>query len=132
MDSGEFAEIVDQQLRLCSDVLVDKAREYATEDRLHNFRVAAAIRDVPMKEVLGGMMVKHTVSIYDMIGSAESYSLEQWSEKITDHMNYLILLWAIVHEPPDRDTSNPELVQARDLGQAIADYLQFPKKDENA
>ena len=36
-------------------------------------------------------MVKHTVSIYDMLSSSSDYSSEMWEEKITDHINYLHL-----------------------------------------
>lgn len=43
-------------------------------------------------------MAKHTVSIYDMARSDDSFSLEKWDEKITDHINYLILLRAVVVE----------------------------------
>ncbi len=44
------------------------------------------------------MMAKHTVSIYDMCRSPEDISVDVWSEKITAHINYLILLRAIVQE----------------------------------
>lgn len=104
MDSARFAEIVDLQLRLCKDVLVDKAREYATEDRLHNFKVAAELQGVDMLEACAGMMAKHTVSIYDMCGSDEPFYAEQWDEKITDHINYLILLRAIVYEMAEEES----------------------------
>lgn len=44
------------------------------------------------------MMVKHTVSIYDMVERGEQFPLEIWGEKITDHLNYLILLKAVLIE----------------------------------
>ena len=46
------------------------------------------------------MMAKHTVSIYDLINKAsEEYVPEEvWFEKIQDHMNYLLFLWAAVEE----------------------------------
>lgn len=108
MDSARFAEIVDLQTRLCKDVLVDKAREYATEDRLHNFKVAAELQGIDMLEALAGMMAKHTVSIYDMCGSEETFTAAQWDEKITDHINYLILLRAIVYEIQAEETETEE------------------------
>ena len=83
------------------DVLTAKAAEYATDDRLHNFKAAAALqRETPVK-ALGGMMVKHTVSVYDLIHDYEAGAeipLELWQEKITDHINYCFLLWALVNE----------------------------------
>ena len=44
------------------------------------------------------MMAKHTVSVYDMIGTGEDYPLDLWEEKIKDSINYLFLLWALVQE----------------------------------
>ena len=81
-------------------MLVKKALEYADgNDRLHNFRVAAAISGDPMKKVLAGMMVKHTTSVYDMCHDLQqSFSEEMWNEKITDHINYLLLLRAVIFE----------------------------------
>ena len=106
MDGEKFAEIVDLQFRLCTDVLVDKAREYAPDaDRLHNFRVAAALQDVDLLEACAGMMAKHTVSVYDMCGSTETFTIEQWSEKITDHINYLVILRAIVQEMKEAENA---------------------------
>lgn len=100
MDSTSFNISLDDVIaRVCS-LLGSEGAEYAgDEDRLHNFRAAAALRGITMHEALGGMMLKHTVSIYDMIdgvGEGKYYPLEVWDEKIIDHINYLILLRAIV------------------------------------
>lgn len=48
-------------------------------------------------QALAGMMCKHTVSVYDMCRSGE-YPIELWSKKITDSINYLLLLRAMVEE----------------------------------
>ena len=99
MEHEDFAKIVASQQALCSDVLVDKARQYASgHDKLHNFKVAAAVEGVTVKQALAGMMAKHTVSIYDMCRSLEQYDEDVWNEKITDHLNYLLLLKAVVME----------------------------------
>ncbi len=107
MNSVEFAQILNSQLATCESVLNVKGVEYATEDRLHNFKVAAELEGVIPRQALAGMMAKHTVSIYDMCGSTEAFPLDVWSEKITDHINYLILLCAIVQE--EFQDSNPTL-----------------------
>ena len=44
------------------------------------------------------MLSKHLVSVADMVGSRQSYPLTQWNEKITDSINYLLILRAIVEE----------------------------------
>jgi len=98
MDSDQFESILDAQIKRIRDVLVVKAAEYATEDRLANFKQAAHLQNIGIPQVVGGLMAKHTVSIFDMIGSGKPYPLEQWDEKITDHINYLILLRAVLIE----------------------------------
>lgn len=98
MDADEFREILQQQQTRCEYMLDDKAVEYATEDRLHNFKVAAALQGVSPRQALAGMMAKHTVSVYDMCMSNDFQTINQWTEKITDHINYLILLKALVIE----------------------------------
>ena len=98
MDSDTFNAIVSEQQERSAKVLVSKAREYATEDRLHNFRVAAGLGDTSLRQALAGMMAKHTVSIYDMCKSSDEHSIASWNEKITDHINYLLILRAVVEE----------------------------------
>ena len=98
MTSTEFERIFEEQVERSRIVLVNKASEYATEDRLHNFKVAAAPEGKTTEQALAGMMAKHTVSVYDMAESGQPYPIELWQEKITDHINYLFLLNAIVRE----------------------------------
>lgn len=99
MDSGFFAEIVEEQIQICHDVLVAKGKEYTPgTDRLSNFRQAASAQCLTMEQALAGMMAKHTISIFDMIWNPEEYPMAQWEEKITDHLNYLLILKAILVE----------------------------------
>ena len=98
MTATEFERIFEEQVERSRIVLVNKASEYATEDRLHNFKVAAALEGKTPEQALAGMMAKHTVSVYDMAESGLAYPIELWQEKITDHINYLFLLNAIVRE----------------------------------
>lgn len=99
MTTKTFDGVVDQQIHQCLETLDSKRKEYATQDRLHNFKIATVLQGMPPERVLAGMMVKHTVSIYDMCkGGARSYAPEAWEEKITDHINYLLLLKAVLAE----------------------------------
>lgn len=99
---GFFEDEVNKQIGICHDVLIGKAAEYATIDRFHNFNVAAAMQGCTPREALYGMMAKHTASIYDM--KTGDYSLERWTEKITDSINYLLILKAMVaFEKEDTD-----------------------------
>ena len=98
MTTTDFERIFEEQVERSRSVLISKAKEYATEDRLHNFKVAAALEGKTPEQALAGMMAKHTVSVYDMASSGLVYPIELWQEKITDHINYLFLLNAIVRE----------------------------------
>lgn len=105
MDTVRFAEVLDKTLDKCVETLGTKANEYATEDRLHNFKIAAEIQGCTPFTALAGMMAKHTVSVYDLIQKVENglvVTEDMWNEKIGDHINYLILLKALVTEQFDR------------------------------
>lgn len=108
MKQDTFENIVSEQIKRCTNTLITKAKEYATDDRLHNFRTAAVMQDQTMAQALGGMMAKHTISVYDMIASGQCYDIAVWNEKITDHMNYLLLLSAVVREVQTTGVENIE------------------------
>ena len=105
MKTERFNAIIEKQQERCMDVLINKAKEYATEDRLHNFKVAAELQGTTPINALAGMLAKHTVSIYDMCRSDKTYPKEMWDEKITDHINYLLLLKALTVEEAEGATS---------------------------
>ena len=102
MNTPEFNALFEQTVEMCRETLCAKADEYAEdEDRLHNFHQAAHLQGGTAVSALGGMMVKHTVSVYDLIrraGKGAYISDAMWDEKIIDHINYLILLRGIVAE----------------------------------
>ena len=70
MTQEEFNVVFELQMRKCSDILAHKKKEYTGDnlDRLSAFKIAAA------------------------------FDMDQWDEKITDCINYLILLKALVKE----------------------------------
>ena len=101
MNSETFNNIIENRINLCKNVLCIKAGEYATEDRLHNFKVAAELQGVTPITALAGMMCKHTVSVYDLIQTHEAglpVSQGMWDEKIGDSINYLLLLTALIED----------------------------------
>lgn len=98
MNTKTFNKIINRQVKRSTDVLVVKAKEYATEDRLHNFKSAAVLQEITPAQALAGMMAKHTISVYDMVMSNKEFPIEMWDEKITDHINYLLLLRAVIEE----------------------------------
>lgn len=101
MTNNELNIIFDEQVKRCESVLLHKGKEYAPDetDRLSSFKAAAALLHCTQSEALCGMLAKHIVSVYDMcLAGAEHYGMDAWDEKITDSINYLILLKAIVKE----------------------------------
>ena len=95
MTQEEFNVVFELQMRKCADILAHKKKEYTGDniDRLSAFKIAAALQNCDPKAALAGMMSKHVVSLYDMCYSTLlHFDMEQWDEKITDCINYLILL----------------------------------------
>ena len=63
------------------------------------FKAAAALQHCTPEQALAGMLAKHIVSLYDMcFDDGTHYDISTWDEKITDSLNYLFLLKAIVKE----------------------------------
>ena len=100
MNHETFKTIITQMQKDSLATLLQKNSGYSNADPLHNFHQAAKLKGEPTLKAIGGMMAKHTVSIYDLINKAsEEYVPEEvWFEKIQDHMNYLLFLWAAVEE----------------------------------
>lgn len=112
MRKAEFDALLGHIFQQVSSVLTFKRGEYAKEvDVLANFTTAANLQHTSRPGALAGMLAKHTVSIFDMAKSPHTHSLEEWDEKIIDHINYLILLYAILVEelnPPRTDPDDTE------------------------
>ena len=103
MQKEQFEYILKKQLHKCEDMLSIKGVEYSQDnDRLHNFHIAAEMLSIKPRAALAGMMAKHTVSVYDLCQEPALATIEVWEEKITDHINYLILLRAVVQEEMDQ------------------------------
>lgn len=99
MNTPDFNKVVEDQLTRIMNVLVKKAAEYNLDaDRMSAFKHAAALSEETPEQALFGFMLKHIVSITDMINSGKTYSEELWNEKITDICNYLILLLGLLRD----------------------------------
>ena len=95
----EFNDIVTKQMKKCWETLFNKGNEYSVQgDRLSHFKKAAAVMDSTPKAALFGMLSKHLISLSDMCMDKRKHPKEVWSEKITDSINYLLILAAIVEE----------------------------------
>lgn len=96
MTHEQFEKILNERFEKCKATLLRKSKEYASnDDKLHNFKVAANFVSCGPDGALWGFLVKHLVSVRDMILSDTIPSQEMIDEKIGDCINYLILLEAI-------------------------------------
>lgn len=91
-----FSDIFEDRVNKCRVVLQSKSTEYAkNQNRYHNFDKAALRLDCTPEKALEGMMIKHFVSIQDIINDAENIHHAPpgvLNEKMTDMVNYIILL----------------------------------------
>lgn len=103
MNQEKFNEIVEEIFDQCKEILNKKGVEYYNFEkcRLNEFKAAAALRSETPREALAGMMIKHTVKLYSMIDDMNNLGLAKWEEVINDHINYLILLKAILVDEGD-------------------------------
>ena len=100
MKIDRFNEVVSDQMNHCVKVLAEKVKEYVFSDyRLDHFKNSAAEQGINPKQALWGMTSKHLTSLGGMCKAENGkYPPKVWSEKITDTMNYMLLLLAIVTE----------------------------------
>lgn len=102
MTAERFEEVFNEQMDYCRELLIQKSKEYAIKnpDRLQHFKRTAGFLKTTPEDALIGMLSKHLISVVDMCRDPEleRYPLEQWTEKITDTINYLLLLKGIVVE----------------------------------
>ena len=100
MTLDAFNKIVEETVQ--KDIyenLVVKGAEYAVgPDRLVNFKHGAGLTNQTASQVLFGYLLKHLVSIADMVQSGKAYSQELWNEKTKDIICYSILLRGTIQD----------------------------------
>jgi len=98
MELEKFNTIVRAQIQQCFDTLELKNREYTFgNDRLEHFKNTAIEHEITPRQALWGMASKHITSISSMCKNNIN-NTELWTEKITDSINYLLLLQALITE----------------------------------
>ena len=108
MTTDELKVVFEEQARRCSEVLLQKGKEYTPDeaDRFSSFKTAAELQHIEPEKALLGMLSKHIVSLYDMsFVGVDHYDMAVWDEKITDSLNYLFILTAIIKEAKSSETS---------------------------
>ena len=102
MNHKEFDKLLQQIITRTVNLLATKSAEYSTDkDKLWNFKQAAEKRHTTPEDALMGMKVKHDVSLDDIVSDLERGKLPSMKileEKVTDSLNYIILLEALIKE----------------------------------
>jgi len=89
----QFDQVCKERLIEIKTVLMEKEKEYAkNDDRYHNFNIAARILGTTPEKALRGIMMKHLVSVFDIIEAPSKTTHDIIDEKVGDLINYLILL----------------------------------------
>lgn len=102
MSPDDFNEILTRRLDRIQTTLGAKRAEYMTGgDAFSNFKRAAEFQRIRPEQAAWNFLMKHLVSIQDMVESGTIYSTAQWDEKIGDAVNYLILIEGMVAERKD-------------------------------
>ncbi len=103
MTVKEFNEIVLKRVAKTCDTLEAKKHHYANDaDRMHNFKVMAALQGNTPQESLLGVAVKHWFSVREMVAefakTGRVPSQEVLDEKLGDAVCYLFLLEGLFAE----------------------------------
>ena len=105
LTTKEFEKTFEVQVEECRNILIQKTKEYVLEndDRFKAFKLNwLSDKSINPKEVLWGQLVKHLNSIHDMCmindKDYDAVMADKWVEKITDAINYLIILRGIISD----------------------------------
>jgi hypothetical protein len=101
MEIDKFNEVVNQRCEKMKNVLSSKGNEYARGDRLSNFKKGSSALTQTPEEFCVELWMKHVISIIDFvqdIGKGKFPTRELMDEKITDGINYLVLLEGLIYD----------------------------------
>lgn len=87
------------RLEKIKNTLGTKAKEYShQDDPFHNFNQVAAIENISPVKAAWAMMLKHFVSVQDMVHGRRAITKEALDEKIGDVMCYMVLIEGMLGE----------------------------------
>jgi len=102
MDHQELLMRTDSIHSRCKQLLSKKKKHRdSSEDRLLQFKMAAALRRKSRLESVADMATKHTTQLFIMIkehSGGEEITLKQWQETLIDEINYRYIMLAMLEE----------------------------------
>lgn len=94
-NSNDFDKVIEDTLDQIRKTLLVKSREYRRNGNVyHNFEEGAKITGLSREKVLRGFLLKHEISITDMINDLDKGilpSIEKVNEKFDDNIIYLLI-----------------------------------------
>ena len=110
MTEERFDQIVDKTLDRIKETLIIKGKEYRRNNNpFHNFDEGSKRTGLIREKVLDGMLLKHEISISDIINDLEKGilpNIDTVEEKFNDNLIYLILKKASIIDKIEQDESN--------------------------
>ena len=104
MTNERFQELVKELRDKSMDTMLKKNANYADEDRLHNFKVGAAITGGTPAQAALGYMAKHLASLQDKVRNNDFHDREDLLEKCQDIINYVVFIWCCGNEEMEKYT----------------------------
>ena len=104
MTNERFQELVKELRDKSMDTMLKKNANYADEDRLHNFKVGAAITGGTPAQAALGYMAKHLASLQDKVRKNDFHDREDLLEKCQDIINYVVFIWCCGNEEMEKYT----------------------------
>ena len=101
MTNERFQELVKELRDKSMDTMLKKNAGYADADRLHNFKVGAAITGGTPAQAALGYMAKHLASLQDKVRKDDFHDREDLLEKCQDIINYVVFIWCCGNEERD-------------------------------
>ena len=98
MSNERFTALVEELRKKSLDTLLQKNANYANEDRIHNFRVGAALIGGTPAQAALGYMAKHLASLIDKVKTDNFSDREDLLEKCQDIINYICFIWVCGNE----------------------------------
>ena len=110
MTEERFEQIVDKTLNRIKEIIIIKGKEYRRNNNpFHNFDEGSKRTGLIREKVLDGMLLKHEISISDIINDLEIGilpNIDTVEEKFNDNLIYLILKKASIIDKIEQDESN--------------------------
>lgn len=98
MSNEQFTELVEELRSKSMDTLLKKNANYANADRLHNFRLGAALIGGTPAQAALGYMAKHMASLIDKVQNDDFSDRDDLLEKCQDIINYVCFIWCCGNE----------------------------------